>query len=308
MAKRLCYTKLMKPAPDRQAGYTIIEVMIFLIISAAMILLILPLFNGRIQRTQFAQSVQSLDNQIKNIANEVTTGTYPSTPSFNCNAPGNNPPAISAAAGTDDQGSRSDCIFLGKIINFGVPSGACTNIATSNCNKVEIYTVVGKRTDGSGNVINSMASAAPRLVVNPPTTVSLTESFDLEYGTRVTALRQQYGNQPLNFPLRSGVGLFQSFNGNYNAGKLESGSQNVSTWVIKSTSFPASPVDAQNIYNTVAAQQSGTFQPLASDESLWVCLNSADNKQRSMISFQGSGNSLKTVVTSLNAGDTTKCP
>lgn len=303
MAKRLCYTKLMKPAPNRQAGYTIIEVMIFLIISTAMILLILPLFNGRIQRTQFAQSVQSLDNQIKNIANEVTTGTYPPSPGFNCSAPGNNPPAVSPSAGTDDQGSRSDCIFLGKIINFGVPSGTCTTMATSNCSKVEIYTVVGKRTDGSGNVINSMAAAAPRLVVSPPTTVSLTESFNLEYGTRITALRQDG-----SFPLRSGVGLFQSFNGNYNAGKLESGSQNVSTWVVKSTSFPASPVDAQNIYNTVAAQQSGTFQPLASGENLWVCLNSADNKQRSMIAFQGSGNSLKTVVTSLATGDTTKCP
>jgi hypothetical protein len=148
-----------------------------------------------------------------------------------------------------------------------------------------------------------MASAMPRPVVNPPTTVSLTESFDLQYGTHVTGLRQAGG-----FPVRSGLGLFQSFNGNYSAGKLDSGAQNVSAWVVKSTAFPASPVSANNIYDTLVANQNGTFNQLGTGSGLWVCVNSADNKQRSVIDFQGSGNGLKTVVTSLVAGDVTKCP
>lgn len=56
--------------------------MIFLVVTAALMLSVLGLFNGRLQRTQFSQAVQALDNRIKSVANETSTGTYPSSPAF----------------------------------------------------------------------------------------------------------------------------------------------------------------------------------------------------------------------------------
>ena len=250
----------------------------------------LALFNGRIQRTQFTQSVQSLDARIKTIANEVTTGTYPANPSFNCSAPAGASPSISAAAG--EQGTREDCIFLGKIINFTPPTVNCTApVDGSECAKVEIYTVVGKRTDAAGNVSASMATATPRLIINPPTPIDLTDSFTLEYGTHVTGLVQSNGST-----LTSALGLFQGLNSSYNtSGNLNSGAQNVAAWVVKSTAFPAAPVDAQDINSTVTTGNVANFFALGSQD-LHLCLRSGNNQQKASITFKGSGNSMKTAV------------
>jgi type II secretory pathway pseudopilin PulG len=268
----------MKPATTRQAGYTIIEVMIFLVVSGALLGSALALFNGRIQKTQFTQSVQALDTRIKTIANEVATGTYPAQPTFNCTAVGPQP-VISASAG--EQGTRGDCIFLGKIINF-MPLSS---------DKIEVYTVVGKRADASGNASATMAAAAPRLVINPPTPIELTESVTLDYGTHVTGL---YQSGPT---LVSGLGLFQSLNSTYNtSGNLSSGAQNVAAWVIKSTSVPAAPVNAANINTTVTGGNAANFFALSSGQDLHLCLKSGNDQQKASITFKGSGNSMKTAI------------
>ncbi len=301
----------MKPAPTRQAGYTIIEVMIFLVVSGVLLLSAFSLFSGRIQKNQFTQSVQTLDTHIKTIANEVTTGTYPSGQSFDCTVSGSGPPTISNPGNADDQGTRTDCIFLGKIINFTVPNTNCTvPAATTFCTKIEVYTVVGRRLDPGGNVVNSMTAASP-VVVNTP--VNLTESFDLSYGTHATGLFQNNANLNLGFPLRSAVGFFQSFNGNYGSGgNLNSGAQNVSTWLVRTPSAPAAPIQVGGnngirglVATGAATPANGLFaKPTPPDDNVYVCLRSSDNSQKASITLRGSSNGLTTAVA---IGDP-KCP
>jgi type II secretory pathway pseudopilin PulG len=262
----------MKPAPQRQAGYTIVEVMLFLVISMVLLIGALGLFNGRIARTQFSQSVQALDTKLKTIANETATGNYPSNPDFSCAVSGGQ--TTVDTLGTGEQGSRTDCTFLGKVINFTTPASNCKPPSTikGQCTKVEVYTVVGRRTvDTNGTVPSGLTGATGTKPVIVP---NITQSFDLGYSMRVSGVYQNtalFGPQAI-----SGLGFFQSLNGNYTAGTLGSGSQNVETWMVKSPTSPIAPVDSARMNQLVSGEN---MSKLLVANNLFICLHSGSTSQ-----------------------------
>ena len=288
----------MKPAPVRQAGYTIIETMIFLIISGALLLGALGLFNGRIQRTQFSQAVQAFDSRIKTAANEVSTGTYPDNQPFSCSIAPDGSPSI-AALGTAEQGTRSDCIFVGKVI---APAASCKSgvktIAQVSCTTVEVHTVIGRRLDNTGKVTSILVDptnigtgAKPVMVTNP----DLTQSIDLGYGTSIKGVYLVTAGSP---SLLSGIGFFQSFNGSYdNNGNLASGAQNIQTWNVKTTTLtPISPLIRNDMATTIHKEKMTQATP----GSTIVCLRSGSNDQNASITL---GNSNGALTTNVVVGD-----
>jgi type II secretory pathway pseudopilin PulG len=116
-----------------QSGYTIIEVMIFLLVSAALLSSVVVMISGRSERTRFTQSVENVERRFQDILNDVSTGYYPSTGNFVCQA--NSGGGIGFSGGTAEQGTNRDCVFLGKAIWFG--SSSTTNYSA--------YTMVGLR-------------------------------------------------------------------------------------------------------------------------------------------------------------------
>jgi type II secretory pathway pseudopilin PulG len=277
----------MKPALDRQAGYTIIETMIFLIISGALLLSALALFNGRLQRTQFTQAVQAFDAQIKSTANEAATGTYPDFP-FDCDLNGQDP---NPRAGNGTQGQRSGCIFVGKVM---APSAQCSgDITQTVCSKVDVYSVVGRRLLPDDHVVSSLTGingAKPTVITDPDT---ITQTIKLDYDTRITSVSQPTAF--VNFPLTaSGVGFFQSFNGSYNnTGNLNSGAQNIQTWVVRASSPPYAPLSADDMKATVHAEAMN--QPSTSN-SIYFCLKSSSGDQYASIRLVTVNSTLATNV------------
>ncbi len=286
----------MRPAPVRNAGYTIIETMIFLVISSVLLLSAVGLFSGRIQRTQFNQSVQALATKITTAANEVTTGTYPTSPAFNCSISGGAPsisPIISS--GVDPQGTRENCIFVGKVMNFSVAGGNCTApLDQSNCEDVEVYTVVGRRqSDPSRNIsVTSLLGAngaKPRVVSSP----NITNRFNLGYGTHVTGVFLVEDDDSLT-PI-SGLGLFQTFGGSYTAeGNLTSGSQNVSFWAVKK-SAPVAPTDITQMADAVKDET-----PLVGpnpNKGILICLRDSGNDRNAAIAIFAANGATRSTVT-----------
>jgi len=126
-------------------GYTIIEVVIFLAISAAMLLAASLLISGRQQKTLFTQSVVDFERQIQDIANDVSTGYYPADSRVNCTVTGSI--AKASYAGGNEQGSNSDCVFVGKLIHFYPDDYG------SDAGLLKVYTIFGPK-NYSTNPIN----------------------------------------------------------------------------------------------------------------------------------------------------------
>jgi type II secretory pathway pseudopilin PulG len=271
----------MKPAPVRQAGYTIIETMIFLAVSATLLLSALSLFGSRVQRTQFSQAVQSLDSRLKTVANEASTGTYPEVPAFNCSVTGNDPPQT-ASLGADPQGTRTDCIFVGKIIAPAAPDKCVAPLATSGCNKIDVYTVIGRRLSGIDTISASLTDSKPTIVVDP----DLTQTYDLGNSTKITGIFNKSDSSQL-----SGVGFFQSFNSSYNSGQLTSGSQSVETWSVVAASSPVSPLG----YTDMKLAVSGGLTRITPGNTK-ICLRSGGSDQKASIVLGNSTGVLQTTV------------
>lgn len=280
----------MKPALERHAGYTIIEVMIFLIISAALLLGALSLFNGRIQRTQFTQSVNELATRITSTANEVSTGTYPQKPNFVCDASSGTPSlSLSADQTTDTQGTKSGCIFVGKVMNPAVSAGTCTVANSSGCIGAEVYTAIGRRLVSGATVSTQLTgpNGANPILAASNGGVDLTSSFTYGYGTHVTRIGYKDDNSNVINNI-SAFGLFQTFGGSYtNSGSLNSGAQNVQLAYVQSAIAPVTPTTKAAVATAVLQQR---ITPLASNQSIIICLQSGANNQVASI-ILGGGNS-----------------
>ncbi|OGL30763.1 hypothetical protein A3F37_04050 [Candidatus Saccharibacteria bacterium RIFCSPHIGHO2_12_FULL_41_12] len=84
-------------------GYTIVEVMIFLVVSAGLLVSVLGVISGQQQKTRFQTGVRDFESQLQDTINDVETGYYPNT-------------AGNAGEGGDLK--AGDKIFIGKGIQF----------------------------------------------------------------------------------------------------------------------------------------------------------------------------------------------
>jgi len=272
----------MKSAKKWQAGYTIVETMIFLIISSALLLSAIGLFDPRIRSTQFSQSVQELATHIRSVSNEASTGTYPDTPGFTCSVDPTGVPQTGLSSATDDQGTRNDCIFVGKVMNFTVKNGAgCKDpIVSANCGSIDVYTAVGRRElDPIAHTpVTNIAQANPRLVLTP----DITENFTLGYGTHVIGLYQIDGSGTNPPKAVNSAGFFQSSGGSYTNGALTSGSQNITTWGIATTIAGAQSRTEQDV-NSDISTPSNLLD--ASKGGLLVCVQSGSVSRKAGITI-----------------------
>lgn len=94
----------------KQKGYTVVEVMLFLAISGALLSVSIIGMNGQQNRLRFQQSMQDIEFRIRNTLNNVDQG-YLAKPNdsvtYSCNG------AVTALGA-----SRSECVFVGKEINM----------------------------------------------------------------------------------------------------------------------------------------------------------------------------------------------
>ena len=162
----------MKRVPS--GGYTIIEVMIFLVVSAALLTSAMALISGKEERTRFSQAATMLEQNIKDTLNDVSTGFYPSNNRITCTTNGNG--TISITSGTAEQGSQG-CLFLGKAMRF-----------ERNSEKYEVYTMaasknatgLGTGTTGANTQLLGGPSPGPPSGNNPGIVTTYDLSSDLK--------------------------------------------------------------------------------------------------------------------------------
>ncbi len=118
-------------------GFTITEVMIFMAVTAMILISALTAINGAQQRAEFNDSINDVNQQINDVVNNISTGYSASQANFKCNkALDVNGKHI--VAGSDSLGTNSDCVFMGKIIRF------------SKSSEFAVYPALGLRLSAAG--------------------------------------------------------------------------------------------------------------------------------------------------------------
>lgn len=262
----------------RQHGFTMVEVMIFLAISGAMLGWSVLSIRGRQQQVQFSQAVREFENVIKDYINDIGTGYYPNAANTSCTV--SNPFNASsdirfAPSGTATAGSNKDCIFLGKAIQFGVHG--------SNGEDYNVYTVLGRRQTPSGSSLRDVTSfrearPTPLLKDTGGDTFDYTEHKSLGWGTHITGVSSGL------------IGFFTTFAQSGSRG-LESGSADTQSIAIPDSSGSVFPFDAtQNTaVNAIRDYQVDTPAPFTPQT---ICLSRADNEETALITIGSNGRSI----------------
>lgn len=122
-------------------GYTVIETMIFLIVSAGLFAGAVAGYSSRQRAVEFNQGVRDFQSRLQDTINEVATGYYPSVGSNRCFAPNNF--ANEAPYFLPPSTIQGTCVYLGKVIAVGLSPNCTTDGNT--CNLLNSFPVVARR-------------------------------------------------------------------------------------------------------------------------------------------------------------------
>lgn len=144
-------------------GFTIVEVLIFLAVSGALLISALYFISGTQGKTQFTQAANDVLQQVNAVVNNVANGYYAGNDDVTCSIVGGKP--VATNGGSQARGTAKDCVFLGRVLSF------------DSEDSFKIYDVVGRRTDGSGVDIVDISDASPALIAGTEQKVSYRNSL-----------------------------------------------------------------------------------------------------------------------------------
>lgn len=231
-------------------GFTVVETMIFLGVSAALFISAMNLVGGQQAKAEFNYGIQEFSAQIRDIINDVSTGYYPYNPGTTCFATG------TASA----QGTNSGCIFIGRVIQFA-PDDIPGNPPREG---IRVFTVAGRRqvtVGGTTRDVFNLAESETR-PLNEVEDIRIPNGIQIEWvrvggagGTNVGA-----------------VGYFTNFTKyqDESMSLLESGARNVDAIPINGTAIIRSQAATATAIRTNAP--SSTPNP---NQGVTVCLESA---------------------------------
>lgn len=258
-------------------GFTIVETLIVLAVTAALFLSVAFLINGRQSKTEFQQAINEVVTQIQQTANEVSTGYYPDINNISCTGTG----SLSFSHGNPNQGTNKGCIFIGKIMQFGISGGPGTN------EQYATYTLAGCQydsCDATHDVATSPTGAEVKVAL------SANQKTDLLNGLTTKWMKYNSGAS-----VAGAVGFLQTLGTSspVNCSGLCSGSQQVQLWVVVSGS-PLGQINPNAISHSDIVQ--------ANDVT--ICFQSGSTNQSGLVTIGGNGR--QTSVT-LDIKDTTDC-
>lgn len=255
-------------------GYTIIEVLVVLAVTAGLFVSAAIMIAGRQNRTAFEQAVRGMQSYLQSAIDEVVVGHYPNGGSFQCTATASGP-AISA--GSNSQGTNGGCVFVGKVIQFGV--------AGTNPEQFRVYTIAGLRVTAAGAEVVSRVQAMPVLIAPATADPDIPDRSTpgvLENG--LTTLGVEYGSpSPTSV---GGVAIWQSL-ATISGGVLTSSAQANHIGPIPNTSLN---MTQQQFVD--AANANLTSGPLDDVNGVRICFVSGGTNQSGLITLGGNNRRL----------------
>jgi type II secretory pathway pseudopilin PulG len=238
----------MNDAKTSQAGFTIVETMIVIGVSAFLFLSATLMVMGQQRKVEFTQSVQDLKSIVDQTISEVGTGYYPRTNNLRCTVVAGDV-QINPAVPTGF-GANTGCIFLGKAIQFGVHD--------TDPQEYYIHSIAGLQ-----NNTGTLVSAKPK----PINTPNITVNGKLHNGVKVTAMRYKQGASQTDI----GAVAFINGLGDYSGGSLQSGSQQMMLVPINNSGTVTTGTTLAGVQTAI--DNSMETSPVDPDGGVEICLN-----------------------------------
>lgn len=253
------------------SGFTIIEVLIVLAVTSSLFIMAVYLIGGKQNVAAYNQAIRNVQTELQQVIGEVSSGYYPHNGNMKCSdgGPGGEP---LLEPGATEQGSNTNCLFLGKVLQFSVLG--------TDPEEYYVYTIAGLRGTSASPTVD-LASAKARLIAKATGegATDIPDIFDnkrLLYGLTVSDM--YYDNNPGNDI--GAVGIVSSLR---SLGD-EDRSQKVNVVAIPGTARNQSKEDGVfNINDNLAA---AIVNPPG---GVQICFNSGGTQQSGLISIGGDG-------------------
>lgn len=262
------------------AGYTILEVMIVLTVSALLFAAVARTLSGRRSQNESTQAVRDFESKLQGVANDVINGYYPN--GFNCSADAGGS-AVNLTATTSTGGTNVGCIFLGKVIAF-------------DSTDADIITTIGRQyigAIGSADVSN-LTEAKPVAVAISGADV--TDNYVYNYGLRVTKMVQLSDNNT-NV---GAIAFMSQLSGGIGGSNPLTGSRSVLLYGMNGTTPNTDST------TTTAGKINASGSLIALPDGVRICLRGG-NDQKAEVTVGAGGNQTSTFVT-LDSGVDSVCP
>jgi len=266
----------MKKGGRTTLGFTIVETLIVLAVTGILFASVATMISGRQDKTQFSQATNEISTQISQVIGEVSQGYYPNIGSTSCSASGG---TLNFGTG-GVQGQNRGCIFLGKVIQFGV--------AGTDPEQFITYSLAGcqHKDCGAAGTPEASTLSEARPVVIP----SSSETSILQYGLSVKWMKYD-GHET------RGVGFLQSLGSYSGCTGLCSGSSQAALFGIH-----AGDTGDISAADMLAKLNMGHGANIVPASQVQVCFLSGTTSQSALVTIGGSGRQLS-VTLAIKNGD-----
>lgn len=276
----------MNRGRGQAAGYTIVELLIFLAVSGAMFFTAMNLVAGQQGKSQFQSTVREFEGRINDLANNVSTGYYERSKDFSCTVNASNIPQFgNTAVGL---GQNGQCIYVGTVLKFGEP-------ANGGKEAYDVLTMAGARTVSNVNTAN-LAQANPRVVYftgNPIASQPILQQR-IPFAS-IECIRVNGG--ACNTTDAAAIGFFTTFNGT-SGGQKRGGIQ---TDLIYYNAVNSPRYD-DALDQAVTKINGFNYGSYTRANTIDICLRSGSSNQYALVSFGGGSASNLTVSSEIKQG------
>ena len=233
----------------KSRGFTIVEVLIFLAVSSALMVSAFTLISGSQNKASFTQSINDVQQQIDSVINNVANGYYSAGETQSKCTIVNDELKFDTNGTKVTRGSSAQCIFLGRFIAF-----------TDGSDEYTVYNVAGRR-QKDGSDVKTMAEANPTIIPDTEQKYTLKNGLTFEKD-----------------PVGVTNNAFGFFNGLGN-GISDSGYQQASFYGFKSSASQLLPTGFAQDFDYGKDPTNGYA----------LCFNSGTTNQSGVITIGGSG-------------------
>lgn len=246
-------------------GYTIVESLIFLAVSAVIFFSAMLAVSGRQNREFFTNAVRDFETRLLDIANNVSTGYYQNGNPLRCE-PSSGGPIF--PSGTNDLGTNKGCIFTGTVVKFGDGS--------NNENMIE-FTMAGLKEAATGVNSTNLAEAKPK-VIDSASSYSIKP---IGAGVTVECVKIGSGSCGNN----AAIGFFTTFEG---ASLL---AENGGPVQANAIAFPTVKFNHNANQSITELNKSAHYATPTLNPGITICLRSGTTSQYALVTIGGGSSS-----------------